>query len=85
MLDVAEQIVRFIESKCLSSKVWNPFCESWPYRLTLTVEVMVLLLSNLIVSFLFLVVQFYISFSSVFVDFCLKHDFICKNWYRFGD
>jgi hypothetical protein len=47
MLDVAENIVRLIEAKCLDSEFWNPFC-----RLTLTVEVKVLLLSNMIASFI---------------------------------
>jgi hypothetical protein len=80
MLDVAEQIVHFIESKCLNSKVWNPFCESWPYRLTLTVEVMVLLPSNVIASFffLFLVLHFYISFSL----FCLCRFLFETQLYR---
>jgi hypothetical protein len=67
MLDVAENIVRLNEANCLDFKIWNPFCSRRPYRLTLTVEVKVLLLSNMIASFFFLVLHVYISFSL----FCL--------------
>jgi len=67
---VAENIFRLIEAECMESKVWNPFCSRRPYRLTLAVEVKVLLLSNIIAWFFFfppVVLYFYISFSL----FCL--------------